>query len=225
MADHSNGSGEGEVVDCVEDRGGPKETQMSDRTTVEEATGVSVVVAGGGDGRESQQQEVGDEEKDRATEVNPRARVLSWAVWSIPAAKGPGTVVEGPPMVGDNSGGVGTSRALGDVPRPNGSPPGDPVKGKSAVITEEEEPTEEEHTTEAASIEIREEDIAFRPPVTAATSSRHTPITFDDIAEHTPDKILAKLLEERPDIGEIVLKSKEDRARAIESAEAAERAE
>ncbi|KAI8571325.1 hypothetical protein RHMOL_Rhmol01G0111000 [Rhododendron molle] len=108
---------------------------------------------------------------------------------------------------------------------PSGSPPRDPAKGKSAVIAEEEKPTEEEQTTEAPPVEIREEDIAFRPPVTAATSSRHIPITFDDITEHTPDEILARLLEERPDIGEIVLKAKEDRARAIEAAEDAERAE
>ncbi|KAI8572722.1 hypothetical protein RHMOL_Rhmol01G0221600 [Rhododendron molle] len=61
--------------------------------------------------------------------------------------------------------------------------------------------------------------------MTAATSSRHMPITYDDIAEHTPDAILARLLEERPDIGELVLKANENRAQAIEAAEAAERAE
>ncbi|KAI8549185.1 hypothetical protein RHMOL_Rhmol06G0006600 [Rhododendron molle] len=84
---------------------------------------------------------------------------------------------------------------------------------------------EKEQTTEAATVEIREEDIAFRPPATAATSSRHVPITFDDIAEHTPNEILAKLLEDNPAIGEYVLKAKEDRARAIEAVDAATRAE
>ncbi|KAI8555000.1 hypothetical protein RHMOL_Rhmol05G0139900 [Rhododendron molle] len=134
-------------------------------------------------------------------------------------------------MVGDSSGDVGGSGTVGDDLGTNGSPPRDLAKGKGVVIVEEE-PIEKEQTIEAAPIEIREEnieireaDIAFRPPATAATSSRHMPITYDDIAEHTPDAILARLLEERPDIGEIVLKAKEDRARAIEAAEAAERAE
>ncbi|KAI8542673.1 hypothetical protein RHMOL_Rhmol08G0156700 [Rhododendron molle] len=128
-------------------------------------------------------------------------------------------------MVGGSSGDGGSNGAMSDIPGPNGSPPRDPAKGKSAVIAEDERPTGEEQTTEAPPIEIREEDIAFRPPVTAATSSRHMPITYDDIAKHKPDEILARLLEERPDIGEIVLKAKEDRARAVEAAEAAERAE
>ncbi|KAI8572178.1 hypothetical protein RHMOL_Rhmol01G0178100 [Rhododendron molle] len=59
----------------------------------------------------------------------------------------------------------------------------------------------------------------------AATSSRHVPITLDDVAEHSTDEILAKLLEDNPVIGEYVLKAKEDRARAIEASEAAARAE
>ncbi|KAI8572797.1 hypothetical protein RHMOL_Rhmol01G0228400 [Rhododendron molle] len=40
-----------------------------------------------------------------------------------------------------------------------------------------------------------------------------------------PDEILAKLLEDNPIIGELVLKAKEDWARAIEASELAERAE
>ncbi|KAI8547622.1 hypothetical protein RHMOL_Rhmol07G0209700 [Rhododendron molle] len=48
---------------------------------------------------------------------------------------------------------------------------------------------------------------------------------LDDVAEHAPDEILAKLLEDHPIIGEYVLKAKEDRARAIEASEAAVRAE
>ncbi|KAI8536109.1 hypothetical protein RHMOL_Rhmol10G0230800 [Rhododendron molle] len=127
-------------------------------------------------------------------------------------------------MVSGSSSGVGGSGAVGDDPGSNGSPSRDPTKGKSTVIAEEEKPIEEEQTYEEPPVEIREQDIAFRPPVTAATSSRHVPITYDDIAEHTPDAILARLLEERPDIGELVLKAKENRARAIEAAEAAERA-
>ncbi|KAI8555057.1 hypothetical protein RHMOL_Rhmol05G0144900 [Rhododendron molle] len=126
-------------------------------------------------------------------------------------------------MVGGSSGGVGGNGAAGDDPGPNGSPPRDSARGKGIVVSEE--PVEEEQTTEAAPVEIREEDIPFRPPVTAATSSRHVPITKDDIAEHLPDDMLARLLEERPDIGEIVLKAKEERARAVAAWEAAEKAE
>ncbi|KAI8568263.1 hypothetical protein RHMOL_Rhmol02G0184400 [Rhododendron molle] len=193
MAEHGNSGSEGEVVDRVEDRGGPMEIQMGDQTATEEAASTSAAVAGDGDGGVSQQQEVGDGEKGRATEENPRATVPTGAMESISEAEGPGVVAEGPPMVGGDS--------------------------------EEEKPIEEEQTYEEPPVEIREQDIAFRPPVTAATSSRHVPITYYDIAEHAPDAILARLLEERPDIGELVLKAKEDRARAIEAAEAAERAE
>ncbi|KAI8559815.1 hypothetical protein RHMOL_Rhmol04G0204100 [Rhododendron molle] len=64
-----------------------------------------------------------------------------------------------------------------------------------------------------------------RPAATAATSSSHVSVTKYDIAEHLPDEMLAKLLEDNPTIGEMVLKAKEDRARAIEASEAAERAE
>ncbi|KAI8559787.1 hypothetical protein RHMOL_Rhmol04G0201600 [Rhododendron molle] len=101
----------------------------------------------------------------------------------------------------------------GDV-EPTGSPPRDPTKGKGAVVAEEE-------TTENP-VTYREEDVLFRP---AATSSSHRPITKHDVAEHLPDEALAKLLEDNPMIGEIVLKAKEDRVRAIKASEAAERAE
>ncbi|KAI8536034.1 hypothetical protein RHMOL_Rhmol10G0224100 [Rhododendron molle] len=224
MAEHGNSGSEGEVVDRVEDRGGPMEIQTGDQTATEEAAGTSAVVAGGDDGGVNQQQEIGDEENPRVTEENPRARVPTGAVGSISEAEGPGVVTEGSPMVGGSSGGSGSGGAMGGDPGPNGSPPRDPARGKSAVIAEEKL-VETEQTTEDPPVEIREQDIAFRPPVTAATSSRHIPITFDEIAEHTPDEILARLLEERPDIGKYVLKAKEDRARAVEAAEAAERAE
>ncbi|KAI8559701.1 hypothetical protein RHMOL_Rhmol04G0194500 [Rhododendron molle] len=79
-------------------------------------------------------------------------------------------------MVGDSSGDVGGSGAVGDDPGPNGSPLRDSAKGKGVVIVVEE-PIEKEQTIEAAPVEIREEnieirevDIAFRPPAMAATS-------------------------------------------------------
>ncbi|KAI8542705.1 hypothetical protein RHMOL_Rhmol08G0159700 [Rhododendron molle] len=65
----------------------------------------------------------------------------------------------------------------------------------------------------------------FRPATTAATSSSHKPITQYDVTKHLPDEALAKLLEDNPTIGEMVLKAKEERARAIEASEAADRAE
>ncbi|KAI8572137.1 hypothetical protein RHMOL_Rhmol01G0175400 [Rhododendron molle] len=120
-------------------------------------------------------------------------------------------------MVGESSGGVGGSEAAGDDPGLNGSPPRDLVRGKGTVIAEEE-PTE-------IPVEYREKDIAFRPAASAATSSRHVPVTKQDIAEHLPDDRLARLLEENPDVGEIVLGAKEERARAIAAWEATEKPE
>ncbi|KAI8563810.1 hypothetical protein RHMOL_Rhmol03G0137900 [Rhododendron molle] len=95
--------------------------------------------------------------------------------------------------------------------------PRDSARGKG-VVTEEEEATE-------VPVEYREQDVAFRPVKTAATSSSHVPITKYDIAEHLPNALLAKLLEENPQIGEMVLRVNEERAQAIAASEAAERAE
>ncbi|KAI8550484.1 hypothetical protein RHMOL_Rhmol06G0110400 [Rhododendron molle] len=80
----------------------------------------------------------------------------------------------------------------------------------------------DKNTTTEIPVEYREGDVLFRP---AATSSSHVPITKYDVAEHLPDKALAKLLEDNPMIGEMVLKAKEERAQAIAALEAAERAE
>ncbi|KAI8572908.1 hypothetical protein RHMOL_Rhmol01G0237500 [Rhododendron molle] len=131
---------------------------------------------------------------------------------------GPNSTIEGLPVIGGSGDVAGSSGTGGGDNGPSESPPRDSAKGKRVAI-------EEEQTTEVASVEIREENIEFRPPVTAATSSRHVPITLDDVAEHAPDEILAKLLEDNPVIREYVLKAKEDRARAIEASEAAARAE
>jgi hypothetical protein len=150
----------------------------------------------------------GDDTNPRAIEEEPRATVLGSPVGPAVAAEGPQPVEEG--AVASGSGG-------GDGPiereEPSALPPRDPVRGKGIVGAEE--------TTEVP-VAIREADILFRP---AATSSSHIPITTHDVAEHLPDEMLAKLLEDNPLIGEIVLKAKEDRARAIEASEAAERAE
>ncbi|KAI8538176.1 hypothetical protein RHMOL_Rhmol09G0081700 [Rhododendron molle] len=136
------------------------------------------------------------------------ATVLAGAVGSIVESGGSGTVAEGSPIVGGGSlGDGGSSSAVDDILGPNASPPRDLARGKGVA-------TEEEETTEIP-VEYREQDIAFRPAETAATSSRHVPVTKQDIAEHLPDDRLAKLLEENPEIGEIVLKAKEERARAI----------
>lgn len=113
--------------------------------------------------------------------------------------------------------GEAVGSGMGERAEPSGSPPRYPARGKGAVGTEEE-------STEAP-VGYREEDVLFRPVSTAATSSSHVPITKYDVAEHLPDEMLAKLLEDNPLVGEIVLKAKEDRARAIEASKAAERAE
>ncbi|KAI8559881.1 hypothetical protein RHMOL_Rhmol04G0210100 [Rhododendron molle] len=134
-----------------------------------------------------------------------------------PIGSGSGTVVEGSSIVGGRSGDGGSSVATGDLPEPNGTPPRDSARDKGAVIAEEE--------TIEAPVEYRDEDVAFRPAATAATSSSHVPITKYDIAEHLPDEMLVKLLEENPLIGEMVLRAKEERAQVIAASEAAERAE
>ncbi|KAI8572225.1 hypothetical protein RHMOL_Rhmol01G0181700 [Rhododendron molle] len=228
MAEHGSNEGGGEVVDQPEDRGGMMEHETGDQA-VGEAVGVTNAVAmSGGDGEQEQQQEVGDDEDRRASEVEPRATEHATAAGSISEPVGTNTEARASPVVGGSSGDAENSGTIGDETGPNGSPPRDSGKGKGVVIEEEhveEVQIEREQTTEAAPVEIREEDIAFRPPAGAATSSRHVPITYDDIAEHAPDEILASVLEQHPEIGEYVLKAKVDRAKAIEAAEAAARAE
>ncbi|KAI8572231.1 hypothetical protein RHMOL_Rhmol01G0181800 [Rhododendron molle] len=119
-------------------------------------------------------------------------------------------VAEGPPVVDRSSGGAEGSGAVGENPESNESPPRDSAKGKGVIIEEEQ--------VERVQIELVQ-------TAGAATSSRHVPVTYDDIAEHTPDEILARVLEQHPEIGEYILKAKEDRAKAVEAAEAAARAE
>ncbi|KAI8559788.1 hypothetical protein RHMOL_Rhmol04G0201700 [Rhododendron molle] len=201
MAEHDNGGSEGEVVDRPEDRGGPMETQTGDQTATEGAVGTSAVVADGGNGDEGQQQEVGGRENRRATEAKPRATEEAGAVGSSAELVGSGTVAEGSPIVGGSSVSAEGSSAMGDDPGLNWSPPRNPTRGKGAAI-------EEEETTEVPT-PYRADDVLFRP---AATSSSHVPITKYDVAEHLPDEMLAKLLEDNPLIREIVLKAKEERA-------------
>ncbi|KAI8535253.1 hypothetical protein RHMOL_Rhmol10G0159500 [Rhododendron molle] len=213
MAEHDTDGGQGEVVDRSEDQ----EADQGDQTVTERAVGTGVTAAGGGNGKPDQQQEADSGEKGRATEGDPRATVLAGAVGSRVEPTSSGAVAGGSPMVGGSSGGVGGNGVAGDDPGLNGSPPRDPARGKG-VVAEEEEATE-------VLIEYREQDVAFRPAASAATSSSHVPITKHDIAVHLPDNRLARLLEENPEIGEIVLKAKEVRARAIAASEAVERAE
>ncbi|KAI8535524.1 hypothetical protein RHMOL_Rhmol10G0180700 [Rhododendron molle] len=228
MADHINVGGSGEVVDRPEDQGGPMESETGEQTPAEVVEGQGAEAESGGDGGQERQQEAADGEESRAVETDPRARDQAGAVESSREAEGSSKVAEGPPMVDRGSGVVDSSGAIGDDTGPNQTPPRDSTKGKGIYVEEErveEEQIEREQTTEAAPVEVREEDMAFRPPAGAATSSRHVPITYADIAEHAPDELLAKLLEDHPVIGEYVLKAKEDRARAIEAAEATARAE
>ncbi|KAI8555692.1 hypothetical protein RHMOL_Rhmol05G0193800 [Rhododendron molle] len=229
MAGHDVNEGGGEVVDRSEDRGSSMAVEETNLTAAEPIGVEGAVAAGGGDGIQGREQEGGDQENPHAAEGEPRARVGTGVVEPSSEPVDSGMVVEERlPALGGNSGGDSSSGAVGDDSGPGQTPPRDSAKGKGAVIEEEhveEVQIEREQTTEATTAEIREADIAFIPPVTVATSSRHVPITYDDIAEHTPDEILVKLLEDHPEIGEYVLKAKEDRARAIEAAEAAARAE
>ncbi|KAI8530319.1 hypothetical protein RHMOL_Rhmol11G0047900 [Rhododendron molle] len=228
MADHGTGGGEGEVIDQSEDRGGPMAVEEVGRTAAEPAGVEGAVLTSGGDGEQGHGQEAAGGENPRGVESETRARDQAGVVEPNREPEGSGMMAEGPPVVEGVSGGAGGSGAVGDKTGLSGSPPRDSAKGKRAVIAEEqveEVHIEEVRTTEADPVEVREEDIAFRPPAGAATSSRHVPITYDDIAEHTPDEILARVLEQHPEIGEYILKAKEDRARVIEAAEAAARAE
>ncbi|KAI8542717.1 hypothetical protein RHMOL_Rhmol08G0160800 [Rhododendron molle] len=126
----------------------------------------------------------------------------------------PSTTVGGSVVTSSGAGDIGGSGTGGDDSGPIGSPTRDPARGKGAVV-------EGEETTEAPFV-YREEDVLFWP---AATSSCHWPITKQEVAEHLSDEALAQLLEDNPAIGELVLRAKEDRERAIAASEAAERAE
>ncbi|KAI8568245.1 hypothetical protein RHMOL_Rhmol02G0183900 [Rhododendron molle] len=228
MAEHGSNESGGEVVDQPEDRGGSMTVEETDQTAAEHIGIEGAEVGGGGDGAQSREEETAGGDNPHAVEAEPRATDQAGATRSSSELEDSGMVAEGPPMVDRGSGGVEGSGAVGDNTEPSQTLPRDSAKGKGVVVEEEhveEERMKKEQTTEAATVEIRGEDIAFRPPATAATSSRHAPITFDDIAEHAPDELLAKLLEDHPAIGEYVLKAKEDRAREIEAAEAAAQAE
>ncbi|KAI8567561.1 hypothetical protein RHMOL_Rhmol02G0131400 [Rhododendron molle] len=228
MADHDGNESGGEVVDQTEDRGGPMAVEDVGQVAAEPARVEGAVLTGSGDDIQGHEQEVTGGENPRAVEGVSCARDQAGAVESSRGSEGLGMVAEGPAMNERGSGDAEGSTAVGEAMEPSQTPPRDSAKGKGAVIEDEHVEAvqiEREQTTEAAPVEIRAEDVAFRPPAGAATSSRHVPITYADIAEHAPDELLAKLLEDHPVIGEYVLKAKEDRARAIEAAEAAVRAE
>ncbi|KAI8535301.1 hypothetical protein RHMOL_Rhmol10G0163400 [Rhododendron molle] len=161
----------------------------------------------------------GGGDEHRATEPVARARVPVGAVGSISEPLDPSMAVGGFVVTGGNFGDAGSSGVGGDDAEPSQTPPRDSAKGKGAVV-------EEEQTTEAreSPVRYREADIAFRPPATVATSSRHVPTTFDDVAENAPDGVVARLLEEYPALGEMVLRAKEERAQAIAAWDAAARA-
>ncbi|KAI8550652.1 hypothetical protein RHMOL_Rhmol06G0123900 [Rhododendron molle] len=228
MAEHGGDGVDGDVINQPKNRGGPMAVEETDQTTADPVGVEDAVVEEGGDDGGNREQATGGEENRRAIEMEPRATEPARAVGSISEPAGTNTEARASPTVGGSSGGVEGSGVVGDDPGPSQTSLRDSAKGKEAVIAEEpveEEQMGKEQTTEVAPVEIREEDIAFRPPASAATSSRHMPISYDDIAEHTPDEILARVLEQHPEIGEYILKAKEDRARVVEAAEAAARAE
>ncbi|KAI8572756.1 hypothetical protein RHMOL_Rhmol01G0224900 [Rhododendron molle] len=239
-ADRGGSGSGGEVVDQLEDRGGPMAVEPVDQATVEPIGVEGVVAMSGGDGEQDRQQRSASGEKPRAVEAEDRARqtpgVMEPSVEPLGTGMaasdseqtrsgsgedangddrrtlepdtrarepvgvvgprgdpmGPNSIVEGTSAVGGSIDVICSNGTRGNNTGPIESPPRDPAKGKGIVGTEEvhieehaeEVPIEREQTTEAAPAEVREEDIAFRPPTSAATSSRHVPITYDDIAEH-----------------------------------------
>ncbi|KAI8559890.1 hypothetical protein RHMOL_Rhmol04G0211000 [Rhododendron molle] len=171
-----------------------------------EVSGSTVVGRSSGDGGHG-----GD---GRAPEAEPCATEEAGAVGPSVELVGLSTMSRGSLVVERSSGSAGGSGTEGGGIGPSGSLPRDPARGKGTM-------TEEQETAEVPA-SCREEDVLFRP---VATSLSHRSITKYDVAEHLPDEALAKLLEDNPMIGEIVLKVKEDWARAIATSEAAERAE
>ncbi|KAI8555215.1 hypothetical protein RHMOL_Rhmol05G0157600 [Rhododendron molle] len=145
-----------------------------------------------------------------------RATEMTGAMGPSIESVGLGTVARDSPAVDGGLGNAGGSGTDGGDTGPSQTPPRDSANGKRAAIEEVE--------TTAEPVTYQEADVTFRPAATAATSSSHVLITKYDVAEHLPDELLAKLLEENPIIGEMVLKAKEDRARAIEASEAAKQA-
>ncbi|KAI8549169.1 hypothetical protein RHMOL_Rhmol06G0005500 [Rhododendron molle] len=234
MADQSGGSGEGEVFDRPEDRGGPMAVDESDQTAAEHVGIDGAGVTDGGDSGGDQQHEAGRGDEGRVRGSDPRATDTTGAM-------GPGAEPLGTGMAAGDSeqtrGGSGGDASEDDrcATEPDArateaepNPAEGLGKGKGAVIEEEhveEVRIEEVQSTEATPVVIPEEDIAFRPLAGTATSSRHVPITYANIVEHVPDEILARVLENHAEMGEYVLKAKEDRARAIQEAEATARAE
>ncbi|KAI8530083.1 hypothetical protein RHMOL_Rhmol11G0027700 [Rhododendron molle] len=182
MAEHGNGSSGGEVIDQPEDLGEPMVAKTEDQTQDRAVAGSGAAI------------------NTRAVEAVPRATDQAGTVGSSGGPEDSGMVAEGLPVVGGGSGDGGSGDAGGDESEPNQTSPRDSAKGKGAVV-------EGEETTEAP-VTYREEDVLFQ---LAATLSSLIPITKYNVTEHLPDEALAKLLEDNPMIGEIVLKAKEDR--------------
>ncbi|KAI8560142.1 hypothetical protein RHMOL_Rhmol04G0232900 [Rhododendron molle] len=217
MAEAGGNGGSDDVIDWPGDVGGPMAVEVDNQQRAK-TTGVEGATVGhGSDGGGDREQEIGGGDVCRATEEEPRATMGANRVGPGIEPEGSGTMAEGSPVLDGSSGGIEGSGAVGDDTGPKQTPPRDSAKGKGVVVGEEE-------TTEVP-MTYWGEDIVCRPAETAATSSSHVPITKYDVAEHLPDEMLAKLLEEIPMIREMVLKAKEDRASAIEASEAAERAE
>ncbi|KAI8555309.1 hypothetical protein RHMOL_Rhmol05G0164800 [Rhododendron molle] len=217
MAEHGDSGDRGEVVNHPRDEGASMEPKIGDQTVAMEVTGTDAETTSGGDGVQDCEQEAVGGEEHRTVEPEPRAMDEAGAVGPRVDPGGPSSTVEGSYVIGGSDVVTGNRDASGGETGLNGSPPRDSDKRKGAAV-------EEEQTIETLAA-YREEDVAFSPAASTATSSSHVPVTKYDIAEHLPDQMLAKVLEGNPTIGEYVVKAKEDRARAIEASEVAERAE
>ncbi|KAI8555143.1 hypothetical protein RHMOL_Rhmol05G0151500 [Rhododendron molle] len=204
------------------------EIDTGDQCLAEAVGAEGAVVArhdGGDDGREK---EVGGRDEHRATETDPPVTEEARAVELVVQPLDPGMEVAGSVVAGRSSehGGHGSDgRAPEAEPRatvvsgvvgPNVEPMGSGTMGEGLPIIGG-------GSGDAGG--SGEVVMLSQSATTAASSSSHRPITKYYVAEHLPDEALVKLLEDNPMIGEIVLKAKEDRARAIAAMEAAARAE
>ncbi|XP_058211605.1 B3 domain-containing protein Os03g0622100-like [Rhododendron vialii] len=138
MAEHDNGGGRGEVLDRPEDVGGPMEVETADQQPAEPPLGVGAAVAGGGDGVQGHEQEVGSEGDHRATVSDHRATEEAGATGLVVQPLDPSMAVEGSVVIGGGFGrdtgssGAGGDGVDGDGTGPGETPPRDPAKGKGA---------------------------------------------------------------------------------------------
>lgn len=122
MADKGNGGDGGDVVDRLEDEGGPIEIETEDRTTTMEVASQGATVEGGDDEGPDPRPEVEDEGDGRACEGDPHVLEEIGAVGPAVEPLGSSIAVGGSVTIGDSSGGARGSGASGEDVGPSQSP-------------------------------------------------------------------------------------------------------